>query len=650
MKKTLHLLLLATSVALHAAPLPIAKLDRKTAVEFNEEVLPILKTNCTACHNKTTTKGDLNMESPALMLKGGETGPAIVPGKGSDSLLLQSAAHQADSDMPPKGNKVGAVNLTPEELALVKLWIDQGAKAGQKKVQAIAWQPLPPGLSPIYAVALSPLGDIVACSRANQVFIYDIAAKKLITQFVAHRDLTLALAFSPDGTRLASGSYGEVKIWKTNAAPQPITELAKLGRAAGLSALDVAFQTSAVADADKEVATLKDRVKKATDAIADTKKKADEKHKAVKPAADAQVAAQKAYDEASAAVAKLPKDKPDAALTKKQTDAKTKLDATVKAATDAADAAKSADVAVNDATAELPRVTKLQTEAVAAATAAKAALTIAQTADKKWATDLAAATKAANAKPAATPAAKPTPVPQTWALERHLGTGDSLSPITDRVNALTFSPDGNSLAVGSGAPSRDGDITLWNVSTGKLSKTLADRHSDTVLSLDFSPDGKLIASGGADKQLRISDIGTGKLLKTFEGHTHHVLGVSWRADGRVLVSSGADNAVKVWDWIKGDRRKNLDGWDKEVTSVHYLGATTRLITSSGDKQVRVIGEDASSPAALPGTVDFMDCSAASKDGSIVVAAGEDGVLRVWDVKTSKEIVTFAKPTAETASK
>jgi len=98
------------------------------------------------------------------MLKGGELGPAIVPGKASESLLFQSAIHDSDSEMPPKGNKVGAVNLSPEELALLKLWIDQGAKAGEKKAQQIAWQPLPPGLNPIYAVAMSPGGELVASS------------------------------------------------------------------------------------------------------------------------------------------------------------------------------------------------------------------------------------------------------------------------------------------------------------------------------------------------------------------------------------------------------------------------------------------------------------------------------------------------------
>jgi WD40 repeat protein len=168
----------------------------------------------------------------------------------------------------------------------------------------------------------------------------------------------------------------------------------------------------------------------------------------------------------------------------------------------------------------------------------------------------------------------------------------------------------------------------------------AGRHSDTVLCLDWSPDGKLIASGGADKQLRVSDVTTGKLLKTFEGHTHHVMGVTWRADGRVLASSGADNVVKVWDWIKRERRKNLDGWDKEVTSVRYLGASTRLLTTSGDKQVRVLGDDASAPAALPGATEFMYAGAISRDGALAAAGGQDSVLRIWETKGSAPLATF----------
>ncbi len=769
------------SLSAAAAELPVAKLNRATPVDFPTEVYPVLKANCIACHNKTTTKASLNMETPDLMKKGGENGPAIVPGKGGESLLLQSAAHQGDSDMPPKGNKVGAVNLKPEELGLLKLWIDQGAKPGQARAHQIAWQPLPPGLHPIYAVAMAPTGDFAACSRASQIFVYDLGSRQQVAQLAAHRDMTLALAFSPDGTRLASGSFGEVKLWKRETPGAPAMSPAvksvveaeaaqrQAARSSALAALDSVFQTGAASVATAEVTAFKDRIKKAQDAAADTKKKLEESQKAAdaaitgkatatlllgaakaaaakaavvdpalakrqaaakawlsaaieadaqaalateaetdveksrlarQSAADSKAAAQKVADEIAALVSKA--SKPDAALEKKLADAQTKFDAAAKAEMAMADALKAAETAATDAEAEVPRVTKLQADAVKAEADAKAALAAAQQAVKKTGEEATAAEQRAASAAKAAPALLPSTghrwliepqadgsslvwamgaqlpvakfVPKAgakaaltwkpdgtltwpadsgaldtqafaprWVLERTLGTGDAASVITDRVNALAFSPDGKSLAVGSGAPSRGGDITLWDAVTGRLVQAVRDRHSDAVLSLDFSPDGKLIASGGADKQVRVSEVTSGKLLKTFEGHTHHVMGVAWRADGRVLASSGADNAVKIWDWIKGERRKNLDGWDKEVTSLHYLGASPRLLTTCGDKQVRLIGEDGTAPVALAGTTDFMQTASASFDGRWIAAGGEDSVLRVWDAKAGTPVGTFAKP-------
>jgi WD40 repeat protein len=208
----------------------------------------------------------------------------------------------------------------------------------------------------------------------------------------------------------------------------------------------------------------------------------------------------------------------------------------------------------------------------------------------------------------------------TWVLERSFGTGDGKSLITDRANSIAFSPDGKTLAIGSGEPSRSGDITLWDVATGTLTKTYAERHLDSIFALDFSPDGKLLASGGADKAVRITDLSTGKVVKVFEGHTHHVLGVSWRADGRMLASSGADNVVKVWDWTTGDRRKNVDGWDKEVTGIRYLGAADQIATSAGDNKLRLITSDGGEVKQLAGSTGFLQALATTRKPAISSSA------------------------------
>src|SRR6185503_1860336 len=131
--------------------------------------------------NQTKSKAGLILETPQTILKGGDTGPAVVPGKATESLLLKAAAHQdPELVMPPKDNKVAASNLTPLQLGLLKLWIDEGAKGEVRAAGPIEWQPLPPGLNPIYAAALSPDGQFAACGRANQIFIYHVPTTQLV--------------------------------------------------------------------------------------------------------------------------------------------------------------------------------------------------------------------------------------------------------------------------------------------------------------------------------------------------------------------------------------------------------------------------------------------------------------------------------------
>jgi WD40 repeat protein len=213
-----------------AKPIPIAEIKHEGPVSFEQEILPVLTKNCLACHNATKAESSLVLETPASILKGGDSGPAVVASKSAESLLLKVASHQDEPLMPPADNNVGAKALSSDQLGLLKLWIDQGAKAGAAApAQTLKWQPLPKGINPIYAVAISPDGQYAACGRANQIFVYHLASGQLVTRLtdpalissglyqnegVAHLDLVQSLAFSADGQVLASGSYREVKLWR----------------------------------------------------------------------------------------------------------------------------------------------------------------------------------------------------------------------------------------------------------------------------------------------------------------------------------------------------------------------------------------------------------------------------------------------------
>lgn len=203
-----------------AEPIAIERLDRTTPVDFQSEVLPLLKANCLACHNTTTAEGELNLETPAAMLTGGANGPVIVAKNAAESLLLQVASHEQKEFMPPADNKVGARPLTSRELGLIKLWIDQGATGGASAPRNVQFQPLPKSVAPIFATAVTRDGQYAACSRGNQIHVYHLPTKQLVARLVdpavsaAHVDVVRALAFDRASERIASGGFREVKLWR----------------------------------------------------------------------------------------------------------------------------------------------------------------------------------------------------------------------------------------------------------------------------------------------------------------------------------------------------------------------------------------------------------------------------------------------------
>ncbi|MEO7317787.1 MAG: DUF1549 domain-containing protein, partial [Chthoniobacteraceae bacterium] len=94
------------------------------AVDFAQEIKPILEASCVKCHGHGRAKGGFRINDRKSFLKGGDTGPAVVPGMSAESLLIELVMNfDPDSVMPKKGAK-----LKPEQIALLRAWIDQGLK------------------------------------------------------------------------------------------------------------------------------------------------------------------------------------------------------------------------------------------------------------------------------------------------------------------------------------------------------------------------------------------------------------------------------------------------------------------------------------------------------------------------------------------
>jgi mono/diheme cytochrome c family protein len=102
----------------------------KTGVTYGTDIKPIFDKSCTTCHGAEKHKGRLRLDGLEGVLKGGEDGKVVVPGNGAGSMLVQNIAHAGDPEayMPPPKNKANIQPLTKDQIALIRAWIDQGAK------------------------------------------------------------------------------------------------------------------------------------------------------------------------------------------------------------------------------------------------------------------------------------------------------------------------------------------------------------------------------------------------------------------------------------------------------------------------------------------------------------------------------------------
>ena len=144
-----------------------------------------------------------------------------------------------------------------------------------------------------------------------------------------------------------------------------------------------------------------------------------------------------------------------------------------------------------------------------------------------------------------------------WQQQRVLGLGN--------MYKTAVSPDGERIA-GAGSIG----LVVWNVQTG-LVEAVLQGHTRRLLSLAWSPDGSKIASGSADRTVKIWDAGSFGLISTLEGHTDQVFGVSWSPDGTKIVSSGAsrDPTLRIWAVDDGTLLTTIDAHTAAIRSVAW---------------------------------------------------------------------------------
>jgi WD40 repeat protein len=205
------------------------------------------------------------------------------------------------------------------------------------------------------------------------------------------------------------------------------------------------------------------------------------------------------------------------------------------------------------------------------------------------------------------------------------------------VNVVAVAPDGQTLLTGSA----DTTARLWDVRGGAPLRILAG-HAGEISDVAYAPDGRTLATAGHDNTARLWDAQTGQELRAFTNHTGPVNSVVFSPDGRYVLTASDDNTARMWDAATGKELHTFTGHFYVVFRAVFSPDGKYVLTTGGDWDARLwdvqTGETVGYFSA--GDSELTTMAVLSPDGKAVLAGYADHTARLWDVQTGKEVRRF----------
>jgi WD40 repeat protein len=185
--------------------------------------------------------------------------------------------------------------------------------------------------------------------------------------------------------------------------------------------------------------------------------------------------------------------------------------------------------------------------------------------------------------------------------------------------------------------------------SGRLIRTF-DGHTDSVKSVCLSVDGQYVLSGCSDNTLKLWDVATGRCLRTFEGHTDSVRSICLDADGKYALSGSDDKTLKLWEVATGRCLRTFEGHAFDNGPPAWLSADGRFALSVIISTLK-LWEVATGRClrTFEGHADNVRSVCLSADGRYVLSGSCDMTLKLWEVTTGRCLRTFEGHTYDVTS-
>ena len=208
------------------------------------------------------------------------------------------------------------------------------------------------------------------------------------------------------------------------------------------------------------------------------------------------------------------------------------------------------------------------------------------------------------------------------------------------VTSAAFSPDGR-LVVSGGW---DNSVMIWNSHTGTLFRTLRG-HGAMVRAVAFSPDGKYVASGAVEGDFLLWSVRTGKAVRKFEGHAIGVTSLSFSHDGRRILSTSDDYTARLWETKTGRLLRTFLGHQHWVWSGQFAPTDKQIISGSADRTIKLWDIDTGELLkTFVGHAGSVIATRFSSDGGRIISVGQDTTTRIWNLATGDLLTTFFSAT------